>query len=61
MVDAVPQEAPTRFDYVLGGMGISLACGGVVGIVSAVPLAAASSVASVIATLLLLLGTAGQY
>ncbi|RDZ99086.1 hypothetical protein DEQ92_20975 [Haloferax sp. Atlit-6N] len=61
MVDAVPQEAPTRFDYVLGGMGVSLACGGVGGIVSAVPLAAASGVASVIATLLLLLGTASQY
>jgi hypothetical protein len=55
----VPRAAPTRFDYVLGGMGVSLACGGLVGVVSAVPLAVASGVASVLAALVLLAGTAG--
>ncbi|RLM57259.1 hypothetical protein DVK02_05630 [Halobellus sp. Atlit-31R] len=61
MVETLPQDAPTRFDYVLGGMGVSLACGGAVGVLSAVPVAAASGVASAVAALLLLLGTADQY
>ncbi|MFB6090588.1 MAG: hypothetical protein ABEJ97_05965 [Halobellus sp.] len=56
-----PRGAPTRYDYVLGGMGLSLVCGGAVGIASAVPLAVASSVASVVAAAMLLLGTVGQF
>ncbi len=42
-------------------MGVSLACGGVVGVVSAIPLAFAGSVASVVATAVLLLGTVDEY
>lgn len=58
---ALLEVAPTRFDYVLGGMGVSLACGGAVGVASAVPLALAGSVGSLLATLVLLVGTAGEY
>lgn len=56
-----PRGAPTRFDYVLGGMGLSLACGGAVGVASAVPIAVASGVASVLAAAMLLVGTVGQF
>ncbi|MFB6091801.1 MAG: hypothetical protein ABEK02_02195 [Haloquadratum sp.] len=57
-MSAVPRGAPTRIDYVLGGMGASLACGGAVGVASAVPLGVASSIASVVAAVLLVVGTA---
>ncbi|SDY02830.1 hypothetical protein [Halobellus clavatus] len=57
----LPNGAPTRFDYVLGGMGLSLACGGVVGVASTVPLVLASSVASLVAAALLFVGSVGQF
>lgn len=55
-----PPGAPTRYDYVLSGMGLSLACGGAVGVASAVPLAVAGGVASVVAAAMVLVGTVGQ-
>lgn len=56
-----PREEPTRFDYVLSGMGVSLACGGVAGVTSTVPLALAGGAASVVAAAVLFVGTIDQY
>jgi len=56
----VPREAPTRFDYVLGGMGLSLVCGVAVGVVSAVPLSTASGASSLLAALVLCVGTISE-
>ena len=50
----------TRYDYVLGGMGASLLCGGALGVASTIPFSIASGVASVVATAMLLIGTVGQ-
>ncbi|WP_175501477.1 hypothetical protein [Halogeometricum limi] len=57
----MPANEPTRFDYLLGVMGVSLACAAILGVLSSVPLYLAGSVGSLLAAGVLVGGTLGEY
>ncbi|MFB6302688.1 MAG: hypothetical protein ABEH78_07505 [Haloferacaceae archaeon] len=47
----LPAGAPERSDYLLAGMGVALLCGFAVGLLSAVPMAVAGGLGSLVASL----------
>lgn len=55
-MSAVPPAAPTRFDAMLAAIGLLLLSGGFAGIVSSVPLYAASAASSILAGAVTLYG-----
>ncbi|ELY27251.1 hypothetical protein GL213_03240 [Halogeometricum borinquense] len=57
----MPTDEPTRFDYLLGVMGVSLLSAALLGAISAVPLHLAAGVGSLIAAGVLVGGTLGEF
>ncbi|SFG56993.1 hypothetical protein SAMN04488063_2450 [Halopelagius inordinatus] len=55
-----PPAGPTRYDYQLGAMGMSLASGGVVGLLSSIPLYVAGSLGALVAAVVVVVGTATE-
>jgi hypothetical protein len=60
-MDTLVHAGPTRFDFVLGAMGASIFFGGVVGLLSSIPLYIAGGVSSLFAAGVLIGATAGEY
>lgn len=52
-----PLVGPTRYDYQLGVMGMSLVSGGAVGVLSSIPLYVAGSLGALLAAVVLIVGT----
>ena len=60
-MSVMPANEPTRFDYLLAVMGVSLACAAVLGVLSSVPVHFAAGVGSLLAAGVLVGGTLGEY